>query len=276
MRSVRARGAVDLAQVVGLGDPLQLAVQAVRYDGQFLAEGGRRGRLAMRAGQHGNLTVRFRHGLDLLHQSLGIGKPDVLHGTLDAYGVGEVVDVLGRATEVHHRGKVFNPDFGKAPANVVLDRLNVVHGDGFDLCQLVDGCCIEAGDDGPELGYLLVGEGSGAGEYRLAGEVDEPLNFDVNAVAVQGRLGQVIDEGRDGGTVAAIKGTKGEGFGSEGHAGGFSHGAHSFMFCGRSRVGDTAYVEAHGVFHIALVSASGPPQRLRSVKSTDHHHNKME
>ena len=102
------------------------------------------------------------------------------------------------------------------------------------------------------------------------------INFDVNAVAVQGRLGQVIDEGRDGGTVAAIKGTKGEGFGSEGHAGGFSHGAHSFMFCGRSRVGDTASVEAHGVFHIALVSASGPPQRLRSVKSTDHHHNKME
>ncbi len=51
----------------------------------------------------------------------------------------------------------------------------------------------------------------------------------MNAIAVKRSLGQVVNEGRDGGTVAAVKGAKGERFGSEGHSGGFSHVAYSFM-----------------------------------------------
>ena len=205
MGGVGAGGAVDLAEVFGPGDAVQLAGQAVRDDGQFLAQRGGGGGLAVRAGQHRHGTVGLGHRADLRDELAGGGQPDVLHGALDAQGVGEVVDVLGGAAEVHQGGQVFDADAGQPAADVVLHRLDVVHGDGFDVGQFGDRCGVELGDDGAQLLLLLGGQRTGAGQHVVAGQVDEPFDLDGDPVAVEGGLGEVVDQRRDGGLVAAVQ-----------------------------------------------------------------------
>jgi hypothetical protein len=131
---------------------------------------------------------------------------------------------------VHHGGEVLYPDGRQSSPDVVLNSLDVVDGDGFYFREFIDGCSIEFGNDGTQPGHLIIGQRTRARQNGLAGQVDEPLNFNVNAIAVQCGLGQVVHEGRDGGAVAAVKGAESEGFGSEGHAVGFSHEVYSFMF----------------------------------------------
>ena len=106
---------------------------------------------------------------------------------------------------MHHGGQVFDADGGQAAADVVLHGLHVVDGDGFDFGEFGDRCGVEFGDDGAELLLLFRGERAGAGEDVVAGQVDEPLDLDGHAVAVEGRLGQVVHQGRDGGLVAAVQ-----------------------------------------------------------------------
>ena len=106
---------------------------------------------------------------------------------------------------MHHRGQVFDADAGQAAADVVLDGLDVVHGDGFYVRQFGDRAGVEFGDDGAQLLLLLRGQRSGAGEHAGAGQVDEPFNLDGDPVAVQGGLGEVVDQRRDGRLVAAVQ-----------------------------------------------------------------------
>jgi hypothetical protein len=106
---------------------------------------------------------------------------------------------------VHHGREVLNADGRQAPGDVVLHGLHVVDRDGFDFGELRDRCGVEFGDDLAELLLLLCGERAGAGEDVVAGQVDEPLHLDGDAVAVEGGLGQVVHEWRDGGLVAAVQ-----------------------------------------------------------------------
>ncbi len=106
---------------------------------------------------------------------------------------------------MHHGGQVFDADAGQAAADVVLDGLDVVHGDGFDVGQFGDRAGVEFGDDGAQLLLLLRGQRSGAGQHVVAGQVDEPFNLDGDPVAVEGGLGEVVDQRRDGGLVAAVQ-----------------------------------------------------------------------
>jgi hypothetical protein len=208
MRCVGAGCAVDLAQVLRPGDPVQLAGQAVRGDCQFLAEGSGGCGLAVGAGQHGDGAVVLCHFADLGHECTRRGKPHVLHSALDAQRVGEVVDVLGGAAEVHHGRQVFDADRRQAAADVVLHCLHVVDRDGLDFGQLGNGGGVEFGDDGAELLLLRGRQRPRAGKDVVAGQVDEPLHFHGHAVAVEGCLGQVVNEGRDGGLVAAVQRAK--------------------------------------------------------------------
>ena len=59
MRTERAGGAIDLAQVFLLTNMLELAPKPVHVDGELLAECGRCGRLPVREGEQ-------RHVLELL------------------------------------------------------------------------------------------------------------------------------------------------------------------------------------------------------------------
>ena len=49
-----------------------------------------------------------------------------------------------------------------------------------------------------------------AGKDVIAGQVDEPLDFHAHTVTVQGCLGQVVNEGRDGGLVTAVQRAQGD------------------------------------------------------------------
>ena len=97
------------------------------------------------------------------------------------------------------------PMAGQAAADVVLHGLDVVDRDGLDFGEFGDRGGVEFGDDGAQLVLLLRGQRPGAGKDVVAGQVDEPFDFDGHAVAVEGRLGQVVHEGRDGGLVAAVQ-----------------------------------------------------------------------
>jgi hypothetical protein len=59
---------------------------------------------------------------------------------------------------------------------------------------------------------LLLGE-RGRAEQRVVRQRDQPLDLDLDAGAVEARLGQVLGERRDGGAVAAVE--RAEGLGGE-------------------------------------------------------------
>ena len=164
---VGAGGAVDLAEVFGAGDPVQLPVQPVRDDGQFLAQRGGRGGLAVRAGEHRHGAVVPGHGADLGDEGAGRRQPHILHGPLDAKGVGEVVDVFGGAAEVHHGGQPVDSDAGQAAADVVFDGLDVVDRNGLDLGQFGDGCGVELRDDRTQLSCCSAVSGPAPGRTLL-------------------------------------------------------------------------------------------------------------
>ena len=109
---------------------------------------------------------------------------------------------------MHHGGEVFDADGGEAPADVVLHGLHVVDSDCLDFGEFGNGGGVEFGDDGAELLLLRGRQWPGARKDVVAGQVDEPLDFHGHAVAVECCLGQVVNEGRDGGLVAAVQRAK--------------------------------------------------------------------
>ena len=140
-------------------------------------------------------------------------------------------------------------------ADVVLHGLDVVHRDGLDLGQFGDGRGVEFGDDRAQLLLLLGGQRPGAGQDAVAGQVDQPFHLDGHPVAVQGRLGEVVHQRRDGGLVAAVQRAerdlavrRGEGQAS-GRRVSFSHGAYSFT-------------------NGAVSCVTSPPQRCSARPST--------
>ncbi len=114
------------------------------------------------------------------------------------------------AGDVRVRGGV------EAALEEVLDGLDVVLGDGLDLGELGDLLGTEGLDDAAQVGALGVGEGGGAGQDALVGEVDEPLDLDLEAGPVEGGLGQVVDEGGGDGAVAPVQGAQRDGGGDGG------------------------------------------------------------
>ena len=101
MGVVVADGAVDLAQQLDVCDLLSLSPQARDDVGHLLAQGGRRGRLAVGARQHGLLGVVVRQGADRLDDAIGQRQQDRVPPFAQHQRVGQVVDVFGGAGEVH-------------------------------------------------------------------------------------------------------------------------------------------------------------------------------
>ena len=158
------------------------------------------------------------HAHDLLDERLGGRQPHLADGALDHERVGEVVDVLARAREVdelaHGRQDRLVAEEagggGDATLDEVLDCLDVVDGLPLDLGELGDAGGAEVGDDRAEVALLVLREACCARDDLLVGEVDEPLDLDVEAFAVERGLGEVIDERRDRAAVAAVERTEGD------------------------------------------------------------------
>ena len=240
MRAEGAGGAVDLAQVLGGLDAAHLAAQPVGQDRHLLAERRGGGRLAVRARQHGGVGVLVGHGGQVLDQPAGGRQPHLLDGAPDRQGVGEVVDVLAGAEDVddladrgQHGGAAVGADDagglggrGQAPLEEVLDGLDVVAGLSLDGAELGDLLSPEVLDDAAQVGLLRLAQAGGAGQDAAIGEVDEPLDLDLQAGPVERGLGEVVDQRGGDGAIAAVQGTQGDGGGDCGE---IDHAAH----CGR-------------------------------------------
>jgi hypothetical protein len=112
---------------------------------------------------------------------------------------------------VHEGDQVLQSQGGQPAADVVLHGLDVVDRHGLDLRELRDRVRVEVRDDPAQPRGLLAAQGRQARQHRPLGEVDEPLHLHVHAVAVEGGLGEVVDQGRDHGLVAAVEGPQRDG-----------------------------------------------------------------
>ena len=162
----------------------------------------------MGAREHGNLAALLSQVQQNLNQLLGCGDPHVLHGILDAQGVGEVVDVFGGAAEVNQRHQVVQVQALQAATDVVLDGLYVVNGHGLNLGQLGHGFGVEIGHDGAQAHLLLLAQRGQTRQHLVLAQVDEPLDLNVDAVTVQGGLGEVVRQGCGDGCVASVQGAQ--------------------------------------------------------------------
>jgi hypothetical protein len=86
-----------------------------------------------------------------------------------------------------------------------------VDGHGLVGGERRDGLGIEVGGEVPQTVDLLIGEASHPLDHGALCEVDEPLDLNGDAVAVECRLGEVIDEVSGVFAVATIKRSEGDG-----------------------------------------------------------------
>ena len=205
MSSVGAGRTINLAQELGCSNVLHLALQTVREHAQLLTQGGGSCRLTVSTAQHRHVAAFLSQLQQHLNQVLSGRNPHVLNSILDAQRVGEVVNVLGGATEVNQRHQVPQTQTLQTAANVVLDSLHIVNGDCLNLCQLSDRISIKISDNRAQTILLLTGERGQARKNRMLAQVDEPLNLNVNAIAVQSGLRKVVGQGCGGGCVASIQ-----------------------------------------------------------------------
>ena len=208
MRAERAGRAVDLAQVLGALDARQLAAQAVGDHGELLAKRRRRGGLAVGAREHRLALRGARHLGELVRERGRGGQPHLTHCPLDHERVRQVVDVLGRAREVHELAQRLERRPGDARLDDVLDRLDVV--DGLPLERGVLGDCRGVETRGNVTQEFELGGGQGAHPRHRIGraQVDKPFDLDVQSHAVERLLGQVLDQAPDDAAVAAVERAK--------------------------------------------------------------------
>ena len=94
---------------------------------------------------------------------------------------------------------------GDAGLDDVLDRLDVVHGLALKGGVLGDGVGIKLRRDVAQQRRLVVGQRAHSGHRIGLAQVDEPLDLDVQAHAVERGLGQVVDQRRHRAAVAAVE-----------------------------------------------------------------------
>jgi hypothetical protein len=131
------------------------------------------------------------------------------------------VDELGQAAVC-----VIGRDLGEPLLHEVLDRLHVVLGDPLGGGHLVDLGRAERAHHLAQALDLGCRESPHARNHLTLGEVDEPLDLDVHAGPVQGRLTEVVDEGGDRPAVAPVERTerdRGLGVGERGRGGEAAH-----------------------------------------------------
>jgi len=111
----------------------------------------------------------------------------------------------------------------EATFEVILDGFHVVDRLTLQLGQLGDVDRIEVIHDSQQAGLLVGAERPNIRDDLAGGEVDQPLDLDMNAFSVQRGLGEVVHQGRNGCPVAAVEGSKGDG---RGHVSKRDHAGH--------------------------------------------------
>lgn len=141
MRIEIAHRAIEFGQHHDILQAGLLALQAPGDVCQLLAERGRAGRLAMCARKHGKGSRRPCHHPQSGHQGPQGGRHQILARTAQDQGIGNVVDVLGSAGEVHEWAQPGQlRAFGQPLVDEVFHCLDIVIGgflDGFDATGLL-------------------------------------------------------------------------------------------------------------------------------------------
>jgi glutathione S-transferase len=211
MRVVIADRAVDLAQDLGAGDLLPLPRQARHHVGDLLAEGGGRSGLTVGAGQHRLAGQAFGHLPQLREQGVDLRQQALVAGVLQHQAVGQIVDVLGGAGEMHElaqRGQFRL--LRQALLQEVLDRLHVVVGGALDL---LDAAGVRLREFPSQRVQVRLGGGLERrhfGDARVGRQRPQPADLDDHPVTDQavlagdgaqagGAAGVATIQGRDGG-----------------------------------------------------------------------------
>jgi len=202
---VVAHGAVDLAQQRHGGYLGDLALQAVDDVGQFLAQGGRRRRLAMGARQHrhvGEAVGQFADVVgDLAHQRQQHG----VTAFAQHQGVGQVVDVLAGAGEVDELADLGQfRQLGSLFFQQVLDGLDVVVGGALDLFHALGVLEGEVIGQGVEDSVGFGGERRHFADLRVGGQALEPAHLDQGAETDQAVFAENRAQGLGFAGVAAV------------------------------------------------------------------------
>ena len=109
MRVVVADRAIDLAEQLDVGDLPALALEARDDIGDFLAQRGRRGGLAMRARKHRLAGLGMRQVGEAIDQTVQRRQQHPVTRVAQHQRIGEVVDVFrgaGEVDELLRRGRV--------------------------------------------------------------------------------------------------------------------------------------------------------------------------
>ena len=204
MRRPGAGRSRELGEILAALDLRGDALEAPREHRDLLAHGRGRRRLTVGARQHRRIAVGDGELAERRDDRAQLRQPDLLDRALDGEGVRGGVDVLARAREVGELGDRVEPERRQPVAHEVLDGLHVVTGDGLLLGEPVDLGLPELEVQRPQARLVVVAERRRA-EQRAVGERDQPLDLDLDAGAVEARLGEEVGERRDGGAIAAVE-----------------------------------------------------------------------
>gem|GEM_PF-3646672 len=221
MGVVVAHGAVDLAQQGHRGNLGDLPLQAVDHVGQFLAEGGRRGRLAMGARQHRHIGELHGQRTNRLGQLTHQRQQHLIAAFAQHQCVGQVVDVLAGAGEMNEL-----VDLGQLRQLLgllleqVLHRLDVVVGGALELLDPLGMLQLEVAGQLLEQGGGFGGKGRHLGNAVMGRQALEPADFDLHTAANQTEFTENGTQSAGFAGIAAIDG------GNRGERGKL-HGRHS-------------------------------------------------
>ena len=177
-----AHCAVDLAQQRLCGDLLALALQAVHHIGHFLAQRGRRGRLAVGAAHHRQVGVHMGQLGQLGDHFIQLGQQHLFAGGFEHQRVRQVVDVFRGAGKVdelagrHHFGVA-----GQGFFQPVFNGLHIMVGarlDGLDGFGVLDA---EAGNHGVDFFNGGRRKRRHFGNARLGGQHLQPFQLHLDA-----------------------------------------------------------------------------------------------
>ena len=210
MRVVVADRAVDLAQQFDVADGDVAAAQAIGDIGQFLADRGGRGGLAVGARQHRQLGMRVRQVGQARDQLFQRGQQDGIARTLEHQGVRQVVDVFRGAGEVDELGHRRDLGTGlRLFLEEILDRLDVVIGGRLDRLDALGIGHRKGVGDAVEQRDGVGGKRRHFGDVGFGRQRLQPLDFDDDAVSDQRILAEEVAQRRGLAAIAAIERRKG-------------------------------------------------------------------
>jgi len=165
-REVGVEVADRAVELGGQGDGVELgglAAQAVDEDGQLLAERGGRGRLAVGARQHGRAAHLVGQARERVGERL-LGGAQHTQAVAQHQGEGQIVDILRGAGKVHELAERRERGTSQTLFDEVLDRLDIVIGDGLDRLDTARIFHREALGQSVEEGAFVSSQGAGLGD----------------------------------------------------------------------------------------------------------------